>query len=450
MLVRSRRTLFAIACTCVAMLGLGCSTSSPSREAEGPESTPSALTTSPTPSSAESPGPSEAAVPSGQRIQGAFFGMHDGLVSQGIAPDAPIGALRLWDSGTSWRDLEKSPGVFTWTTLDTAVDTAERMKARPLLVLGQTPAFHASKPREEAPYGPGAASMPDLGAWRRYVTAVAERYGNRIDYQIWNEANVVQYWTGTPRQMARLTLTASEAIREVVPKATIVAPAFPVRLESQQDYFADFWSLQSTRVDLAGAVDAVSVQLYPPADGLPEDQATLLDTVRQVLAENGIDLPVWNTEINFGLLGGPEPPPISAELQRAFVMRTYLLDAGLGLSRVYWYSWNIGRIANTYLTEEDLTTETLAGRSFDVLRDWLDGTRVEGCTLGDGEPGVWECVARGAGQVRTFWWKPRGPAVRVAAPDATSWSDADGAVNRCRGSCRVPVGVTPVMVVRPA
>ncbi|WP_296604008.1 hypothetical protein [Nocardioides sp.] len=375
--------------------------------------------------------------------------MHDGLVSQGRAPDAPIGALRLWDSGTSWRDLETRPGGFTWTTLDTAVATVERMRARPLLVLGQTPTFHASKPREEAPYGAGAASMPDLGAWRRYVTAVAQRYGDRIDYQIWNEANVVQYWTGTPRQMAQLTLTASKAIRKVVPKATIVAPAFPLRLESQQAWFADFWSLQSTRVDLAGAVDAASVQLYPSAEGLPEDQATLLDIAREVLAENGIDLPVWNTEINFGLQGGPEPPAIPAELQRAFLMRTYLLDAGLGLPRVYWYSWNIGRIANTYLTEEDLTTETLAGKSFDVVRDWLEGTRVEGCTLGDREPGVWECVARGEGEVRTFWWKPRGPAVRVTSPDATSWSDAGGAVTRCRESCRVPVGATPVMVVRP-
>ena len=38
--------------------------------------------------------------------------------------------------------------------------------------------------------------MPDLGAWRRYVTAVAERYGDRIDYQVWNETNVIGYWTG--------------------------------------------------------------------------------------------------------------------------------------------------------------------------------------------------------------------------------------------------------------
>lgn len=437
---RPRRVLSALACLCVAALGVGCSTSSPTSDDAGPSIPPSTSPSSAGPSATGSSGSS------GQRIQDTFFGMHDGLVSQGIAPDVPIGALRLWDSGTSWRDLETRRGEFTWTTLDLAVTTAEEMGARPLLVLGQTPAFHASKPREEAAHGPGAASMPDLAAWRRYVTAVAERYGNRIEYQVWNEPNVIGYWTGTPEQMARLTLVASAAIREVVPEATIVAPSFPLRLTSQQAYFDAYWSLQSPRVDLAGAVDAAAVQLYPPADGLPEYQATLLDGARKVLSEHGIDLPVWNTEINFGLQGGPEPPPISAELQRAFLMRTYLLDAGLGLQRVYWYSWNIGRIANTYLTEEDLTTETLAGRSFDVVRDWLDGTRVEGCTLGDAGPGVWECVAHRDGEVRTFWWKPRGPATRLAAGDATSWTDADDDVTRCSTSCRVPVGTTPVMV----
>ncbi len=191
----------------------------------------------------------------------------------------------------------------------------------------------------------------------------------------------------------------------------------------------------------------MAVHLYPPAEDPPEAQVGLLEQAREVLAEHGVDLPVWNTEINFGLLGGPEPPPIPEERQRAFLMRTYLLNAGLGVERVYWYRWNIGRIANTYLTEEDLTTETLAGRSFDVVREWLEGTRVRGLRPASTEPGVWECTARigrrgahllveaaGAGRP--------GSVVR----GATSWTDADGDVTRCRDACRVPVGETPVMV----
>lgn len=382
----------------------------------------------------------------GFKVRPTFFGMHDGRVSQGITPDAAVGALRFWDSGTSWLHLETSPGVFTWDALDTAVAAAKDAGARPLLVLGQTPTFHASRPEQEAAYGPGAASMPDLAAWRRYVAAVAGRYGNQIDYQVWNEANIVGYWAGTPRQMAQLTVTASRAIRQAVPKATVVAPAFALRLPSQQRYFTDYWSLQSRTIDLTGAVDAVSVHLYPPAEGLPEAQVGLLESARKVLGVQGVDLPVWNTEINFGLLGGPEPPTIPEERQRAFLMRTYLLNAGLGVERVYWYSWNIGRIANTYLTEEDLTTETPAGRSYDVVRDWLVGSRIEGCGKSKADPRVWECVASKGGRDVAFWWKPRGAEKRVSVDGAASWTDADGTVTRCREACRVRVAATPVMI----
>lgn len=373
-----------------------------------------------------------------------FFGMHDGRVAQGIAPEAPVGALRFWDSGTSWRDLETSPAQFTWEALDTAVATAEAADARPLLVLGQTPVFHASRPDEEAAYGPGAASMPDEGAWRRYVTAVAERYGNRIDYQVWNETNIVGYWSGTPKQMAELTLEAGRAIREVVPEATVVAPPFALRLPGQRRYFADFWSWQSRRIDLASAVDAVAVHLYPPAEEAPEAQVRLFKQARDVLTKQGVELPVWNTEINFGLLGGLEPPPIPDERQRAYLMRTYLINAGLGVERVYWYRWDLAPIANTLLTTPDYSSPTLAGRAFLTIRDWLEGTVVQGC-----EPlaGVWECTARVGPEMRTFWWKPRGRTTQLrAGEEARSWTDADGAVARCRDGCEVPVGETPVMV----
>jgi hypothetical protein len=286
--------------------------------------------------------------------------------------------------------------------------------------------------------------MPDLGAWRRYVTAVVKRYRDRIDYQVWNETNVIGYWSGTPRQMADLTMSASRAIRRVVPGATVVAPPFALRLPPQRRYFERFWSWQSQGIDLASAVDAVAVHLYPPAAGLPEAEVKMFEQARDVLAEDGVDLPVWNTEINFGLLGGLEPPPIPAERQRAFLMRTYLLNAGLGVRRVYWYRWDLIPIANTLLATPDYSAPTPAGRAFPTIRDWLEGTQVRAC-----EPtaGVWECTTRAGHDTRTFWWKPRGPATHIRVEEeALSWTDADGSVTRCRGGCEVPVGQTPVMV----
>ncbi|MCD4533147.1 hypothetical protein LRP67_03515 [Nocardioides sp. cx-169] len=373
-----------------------------------------------------------------------FFGMHDGRVTQGSTPDAPVGALRFWDSGTSWRELETRPGQFTWSGLDTAVVAAESVGARPLLVLGQTPPFHALRPGVESAYGAGAASMPELGAWRRYVSAVAKRYGDRIDYQVWNEANVVNYWAGTPRQMAELTVVASQSIRQVAPRATVVAPPFVLRLSGQQDYFTEFWSWQSRGIDLESAVDAVAVNLYPLAEGLPEAQVELLEQARDVLAMAGVELPVWNTEINFGLGGGLTPPPISPERQRAFVLRNFLVNASLGVQRVYWYRWDLQPIANTLLTTPDFATPTLAGRAFSLVHDWLNGTRVGPCAS---TAGVWKCTARAGRQTRTFWWKPNGrPTQMTVRGPGASWTDAAGSVTRCPEGCRVTVDESPVMV----
>lgn len=402
--------------------------------------------TSSSPEEGESASPSRPdREPSGRpAIAATFFGMHEGRVTQGITPEAPVGALRLWDSNTSWLHLETSPGQFSWAPLDTAVAAAEAVGARPLLVLGQTPVFHASRPNQEAAYAPGAASMPDVGAWRRYVAAAAERYGDRIDYQVWNETNVIGYWSGTPRQMAELTVAAGRAIFEVAPKATVVAPAFALRLPSQQRYFADYWAWQSRGVDLASAVDAAAVHLYPPAEDPPEAQVGLLEDAQEILTKHGVELPIWNTEINFGLLGGPEPPPIPDERQRAYLMRTYLLNAGLGVQRVYWYRWDLQPIANTLLTTPDFSASTLAGRAFPTIREWLEGTVVKGCEL---SAGVWKCEARADRETRTFWWKPQGRPRRLSAGEgARSWTDADGDVTRCPSGCQVPVGETPVMV----
>jgi hypothetical protein len=54
---------------------------------------------------------------------------------------------------------------------------------------------------------------------------------------------------------------------------------------------------------------------------------------------------------------------------------------------------------------------------------------------------------RNGREERSFWWRARGPATRVVVRDAVSWTDADGEVTRCRDTCRVQLGETPVMVV---
>src|SRR4051812_7141534 len=51
------------------------------------------------------------------KITPAFFGMHVLHPAQGW-PSVPVGAYRIWDNYTTWRDLEASRGSWNWTQLD--------------------------------------------------------------------------------------------------------------------------------------------------------------------------------------------------------------------------------------------------------------------------------------------------------------------------------------------
>lgn len=387
-----------------------------------------------------------------QKIRPNFFGIHHGAISGGTAPGVTTGSVRLWDSGVTWRQIETSKGTYDFDTLDAAVESAEAAGLRPLLVLGQTPQFHAVKPKVNSFYGKGASSMPRMQAWTRYVSAVAKAYGNRIDYQIWNEPNVSGFWSGSVAQMAKLTATASKQIRKVVgKKATVVGPSFPLRLKGQRNWFGKYWRVKVGRKPMSSYVSVVAVNLYPEARQAPEAQLKLLGLARRALPKPARRKPMWNTEINYGLINGVDPAKrISQVKQASFASRTLLLNAGSPVRRMFWYAWGLGDVANTHLSESDRTTLTRAGNAWNVTQGWINGTNTSACKQAKrGKTrGLWTCVAKkGRNDVRRIYWKPTGKAVAVKTHRSTfAFTNLAGSTTEKRGRFTVKVGQLPVMV----
>ena len=56
---------------------------------------------------------------------------------------ARFGFLRLWDTGTTWANLEPERGKWNFSNLDSFVSTAERNNAKILYVFGMTPGWAA-------------------------------------------------------------------------------------------------------------------------------------------------------------------------------------------------------------------------------------------------------------------------------------------------------------------
>lgn len=385
--------------------------------------------------------PSSAAT---QRVTGRLFGMTDSNPT--TWPAVRVGAIRLWDSGVTWRDIETSRGVFDFTKLDAQVATARSKGAEVLLVLGQTPKFHATKPKAKGAYGRGATSMPTLKSWRNYVGKVVRRYkGKGVDYQVWNEGNVVDYWTGTPKQMAQLTSVTAKVVAKNDKAADVVSPALATRLSSQRRWLRDFYKLRTGGRDVGAWVDVVSLNLYPMDKGRPEESMELLADSRSMLARLGVHKPIWNTEINYGLRtgGGGTAKKISREKQAAFVARTFVLNAASGVKRTFWYSWDLQNLANTELIFPNGGLSR-AGTAYRVVGGWLIGTRMRGCATDS--RGTFTCTAKYSGGVRRIYWNPSHTARIRTVPSATQRTGLTGSVAKVGGGKSLRVGISPVMV----
>ncbi|MEW6676745.1 MAG: endo-1,4-beta-xylanase [Pseudomonadota bacterium] len=347
-------------------------------------------------------------------INQSLFGLHiHGIASGSTWPSTQFGYLRLWDSHTTWRDLEPTKGQWQFHILDRYVNAANHRGIKVLLTLGQTPAWAAARPQADSPYGPGASSEPlDLADWRRYVQTLALRYKGRIHaWEIWNEINVKHFYSGDLQRMAELERVAAEVLKQVDPENVVLSPSIQGGAFRQLDaYFK------------AGGgrwADAISHHFYASTE-LPEATPERIRKVREVMARHGLDQkPLWNTEMGWliansdGGYGRQQRPvwsswykPDPAEAA-GFVARSYLLTLDGGIRHLFWYAWDNGAMG---LAEQRGTQPKLAAQGYARIREWLVGADFHGCRQEDGsfwKDPVWVCHLVRDGQPRWIVWSEK-------------------------------------------
>lgn len=371
-----------------------------------------------------------------------LWGMHAASPMGEAFPRVPVSLVNLTTSATYWPYVETAPGEYDWTRLDTIVEATEEEDATPVLVLGFSPDFHAS--------GSGAtarATMPDVEAWETYVQAVAERYGDRFDYQVWPEPNIGGNWAGTPAEMAELTIRASDVLEEAAPDARVVAAATTLRLEPQRAWMDEFWGATYDGRSPGDVVDVASIDPYPMEDGTPEDSLDLVCDAVGILEKHGVDLPVWTNEINYGVPSGGNATDVthySDEQQAAYVARTYLLHAAVGLDSVQWLGWGSYPGMAVAMTEDDNTTPSTAATAYEVVHGWLGGGPRPACSVeGTGGAEHYTCATD---DLEVHW--TTGEPTTVPAPDgATEVSTLDGETTAVEPGEDVEVTGQPVAFV---
>jgi hypothetical protein len=309
----------------------------------------------------------------------------------------PVPAWRLWDADVNWPDLEPNKGQWQFERLDRYVSLAQQHGTSMLLPLGGSPTWASARPRVPSNYQPGFTAEPaNLDDWRIFVRTVVSRYKGRIQaYEIWNEPNLKDFWTGTTDQMLTLTKEASQIIHSVDPRAIVVSPS------ATADYGIP-WLAEFLKKGGGQFVDVVGYHFYLKPQTMPEELLPFIQKVRQVISENNLgNKPLWNTES-----GWLKPTRFdSEEVAAGFLARAYILAWAAGLQRFYWYAWD-NRSMGIVTYKEDEHTMTPAGYAYKDMEQWLVGAQMTGCM--EGADHTWTCQLNRSGKKEWIVWNPQG------------------------------------------
>lgn len=373
-----------------------------------------------------------------------LFSMHvqSALFSGMPWPSVSFGSIRLWDTYTTWNDLNPSPGNFNWPALDRWLDAAQQHGIDVIYTFGATPTWGSSNPTGKCDYNSGACYPPaNMQDWDNFVRAIATHAAGRIKYwEMWNEANQHEYWSGGIPALVMMTQHASAIIKSISPNAMIFTPSAVGGAVDTSTFLDKFFA-----ADGGAFVDGVAFHGYVNSiPAIPEDVNRIVDAVQRVMAARGQSgKPLWDTE---GSWGSSDHLP-GDDARMAFVARHYILQWSKGVQRFYWYAWN----DKSYGTLFKSSTGTLekAGTAYAQVESWLVGTMLT-APCSTSRDSTWTCdLTLAGGAAGQMVWNA---AVNILATVSftpaskfTQSTDLDGKIMQLsRGS--IQIGAKPILL----
>lgn len=333
-------------------------------------------------------------------------------------PKVGFSGVRLWDTSTSWAEIEPSKGVYDWAQFDAWLALAKTHNVDVIYTFGSVPCWAAEKCAGEWNYGP----PKDLRDWDEFVRAVVARANGRIQYyEIWNEPNVSGDWTDRLGTLLELARHAYKTVKEIDPKAQVLTPSPSIghcssgSYETPQCWFADYLK--------AGGGCCADVIAFHGYLGEHPDTGKLLSfiaEIRSVLNSRGeSSKPLWDTEFSWGDSSSTADPA-------AFLARATILQASAGIQRMYWYAWDNGKFGTLWRRGEGVLP---AGSAYDEVQRWLvGGTFISPCKCADK---IWVCtLVRTGGDPAIIAWAQGGSGTYTPLPKYTTRTDLSGRVGR--------------------
>jgi hypothetical protein len=297
-------------------------------------------------------------------IPATYFGMS--IYDQNnVYPLVPFGSLGKGDA-TVWPFLEQQQGVYNWKPLDEYVAVAQANGLPFYWTNANIPPWAAADTKTCSYYQgthiEACTSMvKNIADLDTFINALVARYKGKITmYELWNEPNVPNVFTGTVAQMVELTQHVYNDVRNGDPNALIASP-------SSTD--AD-WLLSYFQAGGPTGVDIIDLHGYPNVSQDDSPEAIVgFKTVNPKINLASIHLqtkPIWDSENSWGgPLANKDP-----DYRASFVARSLFEQWSVGMRVNYWYGWDEPIWGTLFIPPND---ETLAGTTYGIVEGWMLG-----------------------------------------------------------------------------
>lgn len=391
-------------------------------------------------------------------VSNQFFGIHVNKLGVHSAwPKFNAGVVRLWDTGTTWNNLQPVKGSFNWNSvagrrLDMYVDYVfkNNPNAQIIYTMGMTPTWAGSKQAKNCnstSYGYSSCTMPvRIEDWRAYVRELGTRYKGKIRlWEIWNEADYWARWSGSPEDMVTLTKVAYQELKRIDPKNQILGPNVT---GSGMIFLSKFLASGG-----ANYIDGVSIHVYVGRQ--PQLSMAVLRNIRQMLDNAGLeDIPLWNTETNVSCNSVLEDClPIKANDQGVIsaedaLAQGMISNAGLEIENFTFYTMEGASSAYGGAALVDGTYVNLSslGKVYDTVKKWILNSGV--IYVQAQNNGVNQLQVQRNGKVaHVFWTAGKNLYVDLSAQtDLVNYSYSSDGVIKNISNGQVLVTSTPVIV----
>lgn len=208
---------------------------------------------------------------------------------------AKINLLRI---SFGWDGIESTPGKYDWLFWDDYVRTAVDDYGITLIpYICYTPRWNSTG--DSTNYW--NHTPKDYEAFGRFMYALVSRYKDRIkSWELWNEPDIKEYWSGTAADLARLTKIGAEAVKRADPHAIVVLAGLAGHVDFTKALFRDY--------GISKYVDVVNCHSYYETwNGDPlETVVPYVNTLADIIQRYGNHQSLWMAEVGYSTYRKPD------------------------------------------------------------------------------------------------------------------------------------------------